>query len=165
VLLLIALRRITDVLLTLLPLLRAGVVALEVCAQTGTAIKLCEHYCVAASARRRRRVQNLLHHSLARREDRIVTIRPDPSGDLQRHDQRGSLWKHVGIELSGHFEHGADDGSRAGLHDGRCRALSASLDGHAASDQEKPAFGAVCRGGMKRQSLLAGTPRLFNRPA
>jgi hypothetical protein len=37
-LLLIALRRITDVLLTLIPLLLAGVVALEICALTGTAI-------------------------------------------------------------------------------------------------------------------------------
>ncbi|KJC56663.1 hopanoid biosynthesis associated RND transporter HpnN [Bradyrhizobium sp. LTSPM299] len=38
VLLLFALRRITDVLLTLIPLLLAGVVALEICALTGTAI-------------------------------------------------------------------------------------------------------------------------------
>jgi predicted RND superfamily exporter protein len=38
VLLLIALRRLTDVPLTLIPLLLAGVVALEVCALTGTAI-------------------------------------------------------------------------------------------------------------------------------
>jgi hopanoid biosynthesis associated RND transporter like protein HpnN len=37
-LLLLALRRITDVLLTLTPLLLAGVVALEICALTGTAI-------------------------------------------------------------------------------------------------------------------------------
>lgn len=38
VLLVFALRRITDVLLTLIPLLLAGVVALEICALTGTAI-------------------------------------------------------------------------------------------------------------------------------
>jgi hopanoid biosynthesis associated RND transporter like protein HpnN len=38
VLLLLALRRLTDVLLTLIPLLLAGVVALEICALTGTAI-------------------------------------------------------------------------------------------------------------------------------
>src|SRR5580692_757417 len=103
--------------------------------------QLCEYYHAAASPRRRGRVQNLLYHGLARRENRPVAIRPDPGGDLQRHDQRGGIWKHVGIELPWHFEHGADDGSRVTLHDGRCRAVSASLDGATASNQDKLAFG------------------------
>jgi hypothetical protein len=63
----------------------------------------------------------------------------------------------VGIGLSRHFQHGADDGPRAALHDGRCCAVSASLDGNAASNQDKLAFGAialVCRSATTHSSLL-----------
>jgi hypothetical protein len=49
-------------------------------------------------------------------DNQAVAIRADPGRDLQRQDQRAGVWKHVGIGLSLHFEHGADDGSRVALH-------------------------------------------------
>jgi predicted RND superfamily exporter protein len=52
-LLLIALRRITDVLLTLIPLLLAGAVTLEVCALTGIAINFANIIALASTRCRR----------------------------------------------------------------------------------------------------------------
>ena len=43
-------------------------------------------------------------------------------GDLQRHHHRGCFRKDVGVELSGHAEHGQADGAGAGLYDG-CTVL------------------------------------------
>ena len=67
VLLWIALRRIGDVLLTLVPLLLAGAVTLEICVLIGHAAELRQHHRAAAAARRRRRVQDLLRHGVAGR--------------------------------------------------------------------------------------------------
>ena len=69
ILLWITLRRIGDVLLTLIPLLLAGVVTLEICVADRHAAQFRQHHRVAAAARRRRGVQDLLHHGVARGAD------------------------------------------------------------------------------------------------
>ena len=84
ILLWIVLRRFGDVLLTLVPLLLAGVVTLEICVLIGHAAQLRQHHRAAAAARHRRRVQDLLHHGVAGRTDRPAAIEPDARGVLQR---------------------------------------------------------------------------------
>ena len=80
ILLWIVLKRFGDVLLTLVPLLLAGVVTLELCVVLGPAAQLRQHYRAAAAARRRRRVQDLLHHGVAGGSDRPAAVEPDARG-------------------------------------------------------------------------------------
>ena len=80
ILLWIVLKRFGDVLLTLVPLLLAGVVTLELCVRARHAAQFRQHHRAAAAARRRRRVQDLLHHGVARGADRPVAIEPDARG-------------------------------------------------------------------------------------
>ena len=75
ILLWIVLRRFGDVLLTLVPLLLAGVVTLEICVRDRHAAEFRQHHRAAAAARRRRRVQDLLHHGVAGRADRACCNR------------------------------------------------------------------------------------------
>ena len=135
ILLFIALRRITDVLLTLVPLLLAGAVTLEICVSRRSSAQFRQHHRASAAARRRRRVQDLLHHGLARRQNRSAAIAADPRGGVQRHDQCGRVRQHVGIELSRHVEHGQDDGAGAGVHHGRRGPLPTGADGPAAANR------------------------------
>ncbi len=65
VLLWITLRKLGDVLLTLIPLLVAGLVTLEICALIDMPLNFANIIALAAVARRRRGVQDLLHHGLA----------------------------------------------------------------------------------------------------
>ena len=157
VLLLIALRRLTDVLLTLIPLLLAGAVTLEICVLTGTAINFAN--IIALPLLLGVGVAFKIYYIMAWRDgkDGVAAIQPDPGGDLQRHDQCGRVWKHVVIELSGHVEHGEDDGARAALHDGGRRAVSAGLDGAAATGQS--GFGAVDGSRARRRGI--GLLRFF----
>ena len=62
----LALRRITDVLMTMVPLLVAGAVTLELCVLIELPLNFANIVASAAAARRRRRLQDLLRHGLAR---------------------------------------------------------------------------------------------------
>jgi len=73
VMLWIALRNLRDVLLTLVPLLVAGAVTLELMVLLGEPLNSPRHR-AAAAARRRSGVQDLLHHGLARRPDQPAAI-------------------------------------------------------------------------------------------
>jgi len=101
ILLFVALRRVTDVLLTLIPLLLAGVVTLEICALDGLSLNFANIIALPLLLGRRSRLQDLLHHGVARRKNPPAAIDADPGGDLQRHDDGGCVRQHVGIELSG----------------------------------------------------------------
>ena len=65
ILLWLALRRVSDVLLTIVPLLLAGVITMEICVADRPAAELRQHHRAAAAARHRRRVQDLLRHGVA----------------------------------------------------------------------------------------------------
>jgi hypothetical protein len=103
-LLFIALRRVADVLLTLFPLVLAGV-TLEVCALAGIALNFANVVALplllGAGC-----IQNLLHHGLAGREDRIAAIDPDQGRGFQCNDQRSGVREYVVVKLSRHIEHG-----------------------------------------------------------
>ena len=58
---------LSDVVLTLFPLALAGIVTMELMSLIGMSVQLRQHHRVAVAARRRRRVQDLLHRGLARR--------------------------------------------------------------------------------------------------
>jgi hypothetical protein len=129
VLLLIALRRVTDVLLTLIPLLLAGVVTLEICVLDGLTLNFANIIAlplllgVGAAFK--------IYYIMAWRagKNRFAAIDADQAGRIQRHDHCGRVRKHVGVELSGHVEHGQADGPGAAMYDGRCGAVPAGSDG------------------------------------
>ena len=64
-----------------------------------------------------------------RREDRPAAIDAGAAGRVQRHDQRDRVRQHVGIELSGHVEHGQADGAGVAVHDGGRGAVQPMLTG------------------------------------
>ena len=65
----LALRRVGDVLVTLVPLLLAGVVTLELTVLVGLPLNFANIIALAAAARRRRRLQDLLRAGMAGRGD------------------------------------------------------------------------------------------------
>jgi hypothetical protein len=98
VLLWTALRRIVDVLLTLVPLLLAATVTLELCSAFNIPLNFCQHHRAAGVARRRRGVQDLLHHGLAQRPDGARTINLDPGCNVQRDDHGHRIWELMVIQ-------------------------------------------------------------------
>ena len=129
ILLLVALRRLTDVLLTLVPLLLAGVVTLQICVLDGIALNFANIIALPL----------LLGVGVAFKIYYIMAWRAGRTGLLQSsltravvfsaHDHRRCIRQHVGIELSGDVEHGQADGAGAGVHDGGRGAVPAGLDG------------------------------------
>jgi hopanoid biosynthesis associated RND transporter like protein HpnN len=96
-----------------------------------------KHHRASFAAGRRRRLQDLLHHGVASRKDGLAAIDADQSGDIQRHDDCGRVRKHVGVELSGHVEHGQADGAGAALYDGRCGIVPAGSNGATTASGDK----------------------------
>jgi uncharacterized protein len=158
VLLLIALRRLTDVLLTLIPLLLAGVVALEICALTGTAINFANiialplllgvgvafkiYYIMAWRGGKDRAVQSALTRAV------IFSAMTNAVAF-------GSMWasNYPGISSMGRMMALA-----LLMHHDRSGAVSASSDGKAASNQDKLASSAVtCNWASK--STDSGLPK------
>ena len=111
ILLWLVLGRLSDMLLTLIPLATAGVVTMEICALIGMAAQLRQHHRVSAAARRRRRLQDLLHHGVAERRHASVADEPDAGGDLQRHDDGGRVRQPDVLLASGNGEHGPAAGA------------------------------------------------------
>ena len=121
----IVLRRWTDVLLTLVPLLVAIVVDARNLRGDRAAAELRQHHRAAASARRRRRVQDLLRHGVAGGGDELPAIEPDAGGSVQRLHDRDRLRLLVVFAPSRHVEHGPADGARARNDTRRGRTFSA----------------------------------------
>ena len=84
ILLWIVLRRFGDVLLTLIPLMLAGVVTLELMVLFGMQLNFANIIALPLLLGARRRVQDLLHHGVAGRADRSAAVEPDARGVLQR---------------------------------------------------------------------------------
>ena len=134
-LLFIVLRRAVDVLLTLVPLLLAGAVTLEIAVLTGLALNFAN--IIALPLLLGVGVAFKIYYIMAWRAGKTApaAIDADPRRDLQRADQRGRVRQHVGLRLSGDVEHGRADGPLARLHDVRRGAVPADADGRAAPDR------------------------------
>ena len=116
VLLWIVLRRLTDVLVTLIPLLVAGVVTLEICALDEFRAQLREHHRFAGSARRRRGVQDLLRHGVAARRKQFSRVGAHAGGVLQHAPDGDCLRQSLAVKSAGHIKHGQAAGALSCLH-------------------------------------------------
>ena len=130
-LLFIVLRRVSDVLLTLIPLALAGVVTLEITVLTGMPLEFCQYHRLAASSRRRGRLQDLFHHGLARGRDKSVGNEPHAGRGFQRHDDGDRIRKSLALQIPGDIQHGETAGLVFGVHLGRGCFVSAGSDGAA----------------------------------
>ena len=113
VLLWITLRRLGDVLLTLVPLLLAGVVTLEICVLVGLPLNFANIIALPLLARRRRGVQDLLHHGLARGADQPAAVGAHARRDVQRADDGDRLRQPVVFQPSRDIQHGQAVGDLA----------------------------------------------------
>ncbi len=119
--------------MTLVPLLLAGVVTLELC----VLLKLPLNFAniIALPVLLGVGVAFKIYYVLAWREGEtsLLASSSDACGHLQRHDDGGGIWKLVLLKSSGNVEHGRVAGAVA-VHDARRgRGLSADPDGAAAA--------------------------------
>ena len=129
VLLVLFLRRISDVVLTLFPLALAGLVTMELMALFGISFNFANIIALPLAARRRGRVQDLLHCRLARRHHPPSADPAHARGRLQRAHDGDGLRQPVVLEPPRHFEHGQTSGSLPGLHARRRGPFSANPHG------------------------------------
>ena len=129
VLLWIVLRRLTDVLVTLIPLLVAGIVTLEICALDKIPAQLRKHHRAAGAARHRRRLQDLLRDGMATRTEQLPGISADAGGVLQHAPDRHRLRQSVAVEPAGDIQHGQAVGAVACLHADLGGVVPAGPDG------------------------------------
>ena len=122
ILLWLVLRRIGDVLLTLVPLMLAGVVTLEICVFDRPAAQFRQYHRAAVAARRRRRLQDLLHHGLARGADEPFADQPHARRVLQRAHHRHRVRQPVVFQPPWNRQHGQIVSAIADVHAG-CRSL------------------------------------------
>ena len=128
----LALRRITDVLLTLVPLLVAGAVTLEICVLIGLPLNFAN--IVALPLLLGVGVAFKIYYVTAWRsgQNQSAAIEPDAGDILQRADDRHGVRKPVAVEPSGHGEHGQAAGAVAGHDARRGAAVSACANGQTA---------------------------------
>ena len=151
ILLWIVLRRLTDVLLTLIPLLLAGVVTLEICVLIGLKLNFANIIALPL----------LLGVGVAFKIYYIMAWRAGQTGLLQsatdaRRDVLGAhdghrLRQPVVVEPPGHVEHGQALGAVAGDHARRRCAVPAGPDGPAAGNRR---LSAVVRGSRRRTQQI-----------
>ena len=92
-----------------------------------------QHHRAAAVARRRRGVQDLLHHGLARGADQPFGIGADAGRDVQRLHHGDRVRQLVVLQPPRHVQHGQAVGDLADDDDGGRGAVSAHPDGQAAA--------------------------------
>ena len=109
----VALRRWIDVALTLVPLLVAIVVTLEICVLIGLQLNFANIIALPLLLGRRRRVQDLLHHRVAFGGDELPAIEPYARDLLQRLHDGHRIRQPVVLTSPGHIEHGQADGAVA----------------------------------------------------
>ena len=116
ILLWIVLRRFGDVLLTLVPLLLAGMVTLEICVLIGMPLNFAN--IIALPLLLGVGVAFKIYYIMAWRSghDQSAAIEPDPRRDLERADHGDRLRQPVAVAASGHVEHGQAAGAVAGLY-------------------------------------------------
>ena len=129
ILLWIVLRRFTDVLLTLIPLLLAGVVTLEICVLIGMPLNFAN--IIALPLLLGVGVAFKIYYIMAWRAGQTELLQSSLTRavHLQRHDDRDRVRQPVAVEPSGHVEHGQVAGAVAGLHARGGGAVSAGADG------------------------------------
>ena len=136
----LVLRRLSDMLLTLIPLTTAGVVTLEICAVFGMPLNFANIIAFPLLLGVGGGVQNLLHHGLARRGDPSLADESDPRRHLQRHDDRGGVRQPDVLVPPWHRQHGAVAGAFAGDDLVRRGSVSADFDGQAARERGRVAL-------------------------
>ena len=128
----LALRRITDVLLTLVPLLVAGAVTLEICVLIGLPLNFAN--IVALPLLLGVGVAFKIYYVTAWRagQNKSAAIEPDPRDLFQRADDGHGVRQPVAVEPSGHREHGQAAGAVAGDDARRGVVVSAGANGQTA---------------------------------
>ncbi len=132
ILLWLVLRRVGDVLLTLIPLALAGLRHHGDHGDQRHVLQLRQHHCAPVASRRRGRFQDLLHHGLARGDDPSPSDAADAGGCLQRPYDSYGVWKPVALKSSRYVEHGKASRALARLHPRRGCRVPAHPDGQAA---------------------------------
>ena len=136
ILLWIVLRRFGDVLLTLIPLLMAGVVTMELMVLFG--MKLNFANIIALPLLLGVGVAFKIYYIMAWRAGQTDLLQSSLTRAVMFSAcyHRDRLRQPVAVEPSRHVEHGQADGARAGHHDGRGRAVPAAADGPAARESQ-----------------------------
>ena len=132
ILLWLVLKRIGDVLLTLIPLTLAGVVTLELTVLVGLPLNFAN--IIALPLLLGVGVAFKIYYIMAWREGQtnLLQTPSDPRRHLQRADHGHSVRQSRLLESSGHLEHGQAAGAFAGVHAGGGGAVSTDPDGQAA---------------------------------
>ena len=134
VLLFIVLGRVTDVLLTLIPLALAALVTLEITALIGMPLNYA-NITALPLLRCWGRLQDLFHHGLARGRYKFAANEPHASRRFQRYDDSDRIWKSVVFTISGVIEHGENACSVSLVHLGRSCFVSACSHGTSPKDR------------------------------
>jgi hypothetical protein len=157
ILLWIVLRRFGDVLLTIIPLLMAGVVTMELMVLLGMELNFAN--IIALPLLLGVGVAFKIYYIMAWRADRALAVEPHAGGDVQRVHHRDCVRQPVAVEPSGHVEHGKVDGARARHHHGGGRAVSAGADGAAARTRQEDADQAAAGSAGSRRVGAGSGPR------
>ena len=137
ILLWIVLRRFGDVLLTLVPLLLAGLVTLEVCVLIGMPLNFAN--IIALPLLLGVGVAFKIYYIMAWRAGQTepAAVEPDPGRDLERADHGDRVRQPLAFEPSRHLQHGQAAGAVAGEHHVRGGAVPAGADGQAPDRRRK----------------------------
>ena len=163
ILLWIVLRRFGDVLLTIIPLLMAGVVTMELMVLFG--MKLNFANIIALPLLLGVGVAFKIYYIMAWRAGQtdLAAVEPDARRDVQRADHRDCVRQLVAVEPSRHLEHGQVDGAGARHHHGGGGAVPAGSDGPAARPEAKDSNVSSARAplrlDLRKRSLPAPTDR------
>ena len=131
----LALRRITDVLLTLVPLLVAGAVTLEICVLIGLPLNFAN--IVALPLLLGVGVAFKIYYVTAWRSGRTNLLQSSLTRAIffSAHDDGDGIRQPVAIESPGYCEHGQTAGALAGHHARRSVAVPARVNGQTARCQ------------------------------
>ncbi len=140
ILLWLTLRRFGDVLLTLVPLLLACVVTLEICVLVDLPLNFANIIALPLLLGVGVAFKNLLHHGLARGADQPVAIGADAGGDVFRPDDGDRIRQSVVLQPPRHVEHGQAAGDLAHHDDGGGDPVPAGADGQAARAGRRPRY-------------------------
>ena len=137
ILLWIVLRRFGDVLLTLVPLVLAGVLTLEICVLIDFPMNFAN--IIALPLLLGVGVAFKIYYVMAWRagQTELLQIEPDAGGGVQRADDRDRVRQPVVLQPSRNVEHGQAAGAVAGDHDAGSRPVPAGPDGPAAREGEE----------------------------
>ena len=131
-LLAVVLRRMRDVILTMLPVLLSGLLTFATCAALDLPLNFTNIIALAPPVRCWRRLQHLLRAGVAGGRDRHAAVEPDARRRLQCADDRHGVRRPVAVEPSRHGQHGQVADDLPGLGASRHLAVPARLAGAAA---------------------------------